>query len=187
MNAVHCVRCSWCGTDPIYVDYHDNEWGRPLHDDRLLFEHICLEGFQCGLSWIQILRKRENFRKAYHDFEIQRVAGMTERDVDRLKEDAGIIRNRKKIRSAINNANRALEVIEEHGSLDTFLWSFAPETPAPRPNTLAEIPVTSPESHALSKQLKSLGWSFVGPTGIYAFMQSAGLVDDHVVGCHRAR
>lgn len=180
-------RCVWCGDDPLYVAYHDNEWGQPLHDDRLLFEHICLEGFQAGLSWITVLRKREAFRKSFHNFDPKRVVTMTESDVDRLCKDASIIRNRAKIRSTINNAKRTLQAQQEHGSLDALLWSFAPKTPAPRPATDAEIPVTTPESHALSKHLKSIGWSFVGPTGIYAFMQSAGLVNDHVATCHYSK
>jgi DNA-3-methyladenine glycosylase I len=181
------VRCDWCGQDPLYVDYHDNEWGRPLHDDRLLFEHICLEGFQCGLSWIQILRKRENFRSAFHDFEIARVAAMSERDVERLLKNAGIIRNQQKIRAAINNANCALELIDQHGSLDTFLWSFAPKAPVQRPQSLEQVRARSSESETFSRALRELRWKFVGPVGIYAFMQSVGMVDDHVEGCFRAK
>ncbi len=179
-------RCWWCGTEPEYVRYHDEEWGRPQYDDRLLFEKICLEGFQAGLSWWTILRKRENFRKAFAHFDFEKVARFTEKEVARLLLDAGIVRHRKKIESTINNARRACEMVEKKGSLAEFFWSFQPE-PATRPKVLdyaTAIPLTqSPASRALSKALKQDGWSFVGPTTAYAFMQSMGMVNDHLEGC----
>src|SRR5215203_5221574 len=148
------MRCSWCGTDPLYVRYHDEEWGRPMHDDRRLFEKICLEGFQAGLSWLTILRKRENFRRAFADFDIDRVAGFTTADVDRLVGDAGIIRHRGKIASTINNAQRAIELRQEHGSLDAYFWTWQPD-PASRPTHITaealRAMATTPESTALSK------------------------------------
>jgi DNA-3-methyladenine glycosylase I len=180
------TRCSWCGTDPLYVRYHDEEWGRPMHDDRRLFEKMCLEGFQAGLSWLTILRKRENFRRAFADFDVDRVAGFTAADVDRLVGDAGIIRHRGKIVSTINNAQRAIELRQEHGSLDAYFWRWQPD-PASRParitaETLRAM-ATTPESTALSKDLRKRGWTFVGPTTVYAFMQAMVLVNDHVAEC----
>ena len=176
-------RCWWCGTDPLYVDYHDREWGRPTYDDQRLFEKICLEGFQSGLSWITVLRKRPAFREAFKDFEPARVAKMTKRDIERQVKNAEIIRHRGKIESTINNAKRALELIEEQGSLSDFFWQFKParhRTPRKR----EQIPATTSESTALSKELKRRGWSFVGPTTCYAFMQAMGLVNDHLRSCH---
>ncbi len=172
-------RC-WWGSDPeIYRVYHDLEWGRPTTDDRLLLEKVCLEGFQAGLSWLTILRKRDNFRAGFAGFDPEKLAGFDEADIERLLADPGIVRHQGKIRSAINNANRALEVIDEHGSLSQYFWSWAePEGPAP-----AEIPATTAASTALSKDLKKRGWTFVGPTTIYAFMQAMGLVNDHLEGC----
>ena len=180
------VRCWWCGDDPLYVRYHDEEWGRPVHDDRRLFEKICLEGFQAGLSWITILRKRENFRRAFAEFDIERVSRFTARDVNRLLEDAGIVRHRGKIESTINNAARALELRDESGSLSDYFWKWQPD-PGSRPPyitraTLTQMP-TSPKSTALSKDLRKRGWTFVGPTTVYAFMQAMGLVNDHVEEC----
>jgi DNA-3-methyladenine glycosylase I len=180
-------RCFWGVSPPEYAAYHDDEWGRPVDSDTRLFEKLCLEGFQSGLSWLTILRKRENFRKAFAGFDVSRVAKFGKRDVERLLKDAGIIRHRGKIESTINNANRALEVIEEHGSLAAFLWKYEPN-PKLRPRTLDREALraasTSPESVALSKELKRRGWTFVGPTTVYAFMQAMGMVNDHLTGCH---
>jgi DNA-3-methyladenine glycosylase I len=179
-------RCWWPGDDPLYVRYHDEEWGRPVHDDRRLFEKVCLEGFQAGLSWITVLRKRENFRRAFHGFDPGRVAGMTQRDVGRLLTDAGIIRHRGKIESTINNASRALELQDEFGSLDSYFWKWQPDA-ATRPRRITREALltmtTSPAATGLSKDLRKRGWTFVGPTTIYAFMQAMGLVNDHVVDC----
>jgi len=179
--------CAWHGGLPDYEAYHDREWGRPVGDDRRLFEKICLEGFQSGLSWLTILRKRENFRRAFAGFDIGEVARFGDRDVERLLGDAGIVRHRGKIVSTINNARRALEIGAEFGSLAAFFWSFEPK-PEDRPERvtwdwLRANPAT-PVSKAISKELKRRGWSFVGPTTVYAFMQAMGLVNDHVDGCH---
>jgi DNA-3-methyladenine glycosylase I len=178
--------CVWPGTDDLYIRYHDEEWGRPVADDTRLFEKICLEGFQSGLSWITILRKRENFRQAFKGFDPEAVAKFGARDVHRLVNDGGIIRHRGKIESTINNAKRALELIEEQGSLARYFWSWEP-TATSRPKKLTHAQLikmsTSPESVALSKDLKKRGWTFVGPTTCYAFMQAMGLVNDHVEGC----
>jgi DNA-3-methyladenine glycosylase I len=179
-------RCAWGGSAPDYVPYHDNEWGRPVTDDRRLFEKICLEGFQSGLSWLTILRKRENFRAAFAGFDIDKVAKFTDRDVERLLGDAGIIRHRGKIVSTINNAKQARALRKEFGSLAAYFWSHEPPR-KDRPKkldlaTLRAMP-TSPASVALSKDLKKRGWTFVGPTTVYAFMQAMGLVNDHLEGC----
>jgi DNA-3-methyladenine glycosylase I len=180
------ARCFWAGTDPLYIQYHDDEWGRPVVDDRRLFEKLCLEGFQAGLSWITILRKREHFRKAFANFDPTRVAKFGARDVARLLDDAGIVRHRGKIESAIQNARRALALQEEFGTLSDYVWQFEPPaSERPRrmtPETLRQM-ATTPASIALSKDLKKRGWSFVGPTTIYAFMQATGIVNDHVDGC----
>ncbi len=176
------ARCGWAGTDPLYVAYHDDEWGRPVTDDTRLFEKLCLEGFQAGLSWITILRKRPAFREAFAGFDMPTVAAYTEADVERLLGDAGIVRHRGKITAAIANASRALELIDEAGSLSAHVRTFTSE-PHPRPRALSEIPATTAASTALSKDLKRRGWRFVGPTTVYAFMQAMGLVDDHVAGC----
>ena len=177
-------RCWWPGEDELYVRYHDREWGRPVVDDRRLFEKICLEGFQSGLSWITILRKRENFRRAFKDFDPRTVSRFTARDVQRLLKDAGIIRHRGKIESTINNAKRALELIEDQGSLAAYFWSWEP-APSSRPKRISREAMvsTTAESIALSKDLKTRGWTFVGPTTCYAFMQAMGLVNDHVHDC----
>ena len=173
-------RCSWCAATPDYIAYHDSEWGVPVADDRLLFEKLCLEGFQSGLSWRTILAKRDNFRKAFAGFEIDRVAAFGSKDVERLLGDAGIVRHRGKIEAAINNARRAQELIREAGSLAAFLWRYEPDASAlGAPQSRS----TSPESEALSKALKKRGWRFVGPTTIYAFMQAMGLLNDHATGC----
>ncbi|MFB3052109.1 MAG: DNA-3-methyladenine glycosylase I [Acidimicrobiia bacterium] len=174
------ARC-WWGVEPeIYREYHDNEWGRATTDDHRLFEKICLEGFQAGLSWLTILRKRENFRNAFAGFDPEKVAQFEEADVHRLLADAGIVRHQGKIRSTINNAANTLELIDEQGSLAAHFWSWAePEQDPP-----SELPATTSVSTAMSKDLKKRGWSFVGPTTVYAFMQAMGLVNDHLDGCH---
>ena len=182
-------RCWWPGEDPLYVAYHDNEWGRPVTDDTRLFEKVCLEGFQAGLSWITILRKRENFRAAFAGFDPSRVARFTQRDVARLLGDAGIVRHRGKIESTINNARRALDLRDECGSLAEYFWRWQPD-PRSRPRRLTQDVLkgmaTTPESTAMSRDLRRRGWTFVGPTTIYAFMQAMGLVNDHVEECFLA-
>lgn len=179
-------RCFWQRSGLDYQDYHDREWGRPVVDDIRLFEKICLEGFQSGLSWLTILRKRENFRRAFAGFDFNRVARFTERDVERLLSDAGIVRHRGKIESTINNAQRARDLVAEAGSLAAYFWRFEPN-PKTRPKRfdrqMLNAMSTSPESVTLSKDLKKRGWSFVGPTTVYAFMQAMGLVNDHMTGC----
>ncbi|MBP0622978.1 DNA-3-methyladenine glycosylase I [Cupriavidus consociatus] len=180
------VRCGWCGTLEDYCHYHDHEWGFPVADDRRLFEKLCLEGFQSGLSWLTILRKREAFRKAFANFDIDKVARFGERDIQRLLGDAGIVRHRGKIEAAINNAQRARELLETESSLAAYFWRFEPDL-ASRPEVLTpEVLRTmaiSPESTALSRDLKKRGWRFVGPTTMYALMQAMGLVNDHQEGC----
>jgi DNA-3-methyladenine glycosylase I len=179
-------RCWWCGTDPLYMRYHDEEWGKPVRDDRRLFEKICLEGFQAGLSWLTILRKRENFRSAFSDFNFDKVARYTSKDVTRLLKDEGIIRHRGKIESTINNAQRAIELRKEEGSLAEYFWRWQPENSS-RPKRITpdvlKTMATTPASTALSKDLRKRGWTFVGPTTVYAFMQAMGLVNDHVDDC----
>jgi len=170
-------RCAWCGDDPLYVAYHDREWGFPQRDDRRLFEKVCLEGFQSGLSWLTILRKRENFRAAFASFDFERVACFGKRDVARLLADAGIVRHRGKIESVLNNAKHALELVEEQGSLARYFEQYRRDRPF-----RGWVPV-SDESKALSKDLRKRGWSYVGPTTMYAFLQAVGLVNDHAPGC----
>lgn len=180
------ARCWWCGADPLYVRYHDEEWGRPVRDDRRLFEKICLEGFQAGLSWLTILRKREHFRRAFAAFDPARVARFTTRDVNRLLADGGIVRHRGKIESTINNAGRALDLQDEFGTLAAYVWQFEPprsERPPRITRAALRALAVTPTSTRLSKDLKRRGWTFVGPTTIYAFMQAMGLVNDHVEGC----
>lgn len=180
------TRCEWCGTDPLYAAYHDDEWGVPVHDDRRLFELLTLEGAQAGLSWLTILRKRESYRKAFYAFDPARVATCTEEDVARLLADAGIVRNRLKIESAIKNARGVLAVQEEYGSLDTYLWRYVdgiPEQNAWR--SMSELPARTELSDAMSKDLKKRGFNFVGSTICYAFMQAVGMVNDHTVDCFR--
>ena len=174
------TRCKWCDVDAMYIEYHDTEWGFPVDDDYKLFEKICLEGFQSGLSWRTILVKRENFRSAFHDFNFNKVARFTQRDVTRLLKDASIVRHRGKIEAVINNAKRALEMVKQEGSLATYFWRYEAEDKKPSKSQIAS---TSIESIALAKDLKKLGWKFVGPTTAYAFMQAMGMVNDHVVKC----
>ena len=179
-------RCWWPGNDEPYQRYHDIEWGRPVRDDQKLFEKLCLEGFQAGLSWLTILRKRENFRQAFRDFEIDVVSQFSERDVETLLGDAGIVRHRGKIEAVINNAQCARQLQDEVGSLHSFFWSYAPLTPYGRegkPHHPSGISTVSVSATQLSKDLKKRGWKFVGPTTVYSFMQSMGLVNDHVEGC----
>jgi DNA-3-methyladenine glycosylase I len=184
------ARCAWGAGDPDLLRYHDEEWGTPLHGDRPLFEKLSLEGFQAGLSWLTILRRRPHFRDVFSGFELAAVAAMTPEDVERLLGDPGIIRNRAKVEATVGNARAALDLLEAEGdgALDRLMWGFAPPTRAEeeRPRGLGDIPATTPESLALSKELKRRGFRFVGPTTMYALMQSTGMVDDHVVGCHRA-
>ena len=177
------TRCWWCGEDPLYVAYHDDEWGRGVTDDARLFEKLCLEGFQSGLSWLTILRKRENFRRAFAEFVIDDVADFGPDDVERLLGDAGIVRHRGKIESAINNASRAQEVRAEFGSLHAYVSRFTPASSTRDASTPHGLPAKTEASIALSKDLKKCGWSFVGPTTVYAFMQAMGLVNDHIDGC----
>jgi DNA-3-methyladenine glycosylase I len=178
------ARCAWCGTDALYRRYHDLEWGFPVADDRRLFEKLCLEGFQAGLSWLTILRKREAFRRAFHGFEIEAVARMGARDVARLLRDPGIVRHRGKIESAIANARRALLVRDECGSLAGYVWRFEPAVRPRRVTRAALARLTgSPASRALSSDLRRRGFGYVGPTTLYAFMQAMGLVNDHLEGC----
>lgn len=173
-------RCHWCSATPEYLAYHDEEWGQPVADDRRLFEKLSLEGFQSGLSWRTILAKRENFRAAFHGFDFERVARYTQRDVERLLGDAGIVRHRGKIEAVINNAQRARELVQAEGSLAAFIWRYEPD---PKTQGEPQTRSTSPESVALSKELKKRGWKFVGPTTVYAFMQAMGLLNDHVEDC----
>jgi DNA-3-methyladenine glycosylase I len=177
------ARCAWCGDDHLYRTYHDDEWGRATRGDDAMFELMALEGFQAGLSWLTILRKREAFQAAFAGFSIERVAGFDEHDVGRLLADPGIVRHRGKIEAAIGNAVAALDL---SGGLSSFVWEFAPPSRTARPARLAELPAVTPESTALAKELKRRGFRFVGPTTAYALMQSAGLVDDHLEGCHVA-
>jgi len=178
-------RCAWPGVDPLYVRYHDEEWGVPVHDDKKIFEFLVLESAQAGLSWITILRKRENYRRAFAGFDYKKIAKFTERDVKRLLGDAGIVRNNLKIRAAINNAQRFMEVQKEFGSFDKYIWSFVGGKPivnkrASHKNT----PATTKESDALAKDLKARGFKFLGSTVVYAHMQATGMVNDHLVSCH---
>ena len=174
------LRCKWCAAAPELLDYHDTEWGFPVDDDTRLFEKLCLEGFQAGLSWRTILAKRENFRSAFHNFDFDKIAHFTRRDINRLLKDEGIVRHRGKIEAVINNAKRAKELIKQEGSLAAFFWRYEPDAKRlAKPQTAS----TSAESIALSKELKKRGWKFVGPTTAYAFLQAMGLINDHVEGC----
>lgn len=180
-------KCFWCAGHDDYEAYHDDEWGQPVDNDIRLFEKLCLEGFQAGLSWLTILRKRENFRKAFKGFDFKKVARFGEKDVERLLQDAGIVRHRGKIEATINNAKRALEMVKEEGSIAAFIWRYEPD-PKARPKKLTKKALMkltqAPESAALSKELKKRGWRFVGPTTMYALMQAMGMVNDHIEGCH---
>ena len=181
-------RCPWAGDDPLYLEYHDRQWGVPVHDDRMLFEMLLLEGAQAGLSWITILRRREEYRRVFAGFDPARLARWGERQIAKALADPGIVRNRLKVRSAVRNARAFLDVVEEHGSFDRYLWELAGG--APRQNrwtALAEVPAETPESRALSRELRARGFSFVGPTICYAFQQAVGVVNDHLVSCFRHR
>ena len=179
-------RCAWCGADPLYTAYHDSEWGVPCHDERTLFEFLILEGAQAGLSWITILRKRENYRRAYDNFDAARIARYDERDAARLLGDAGIVRNRLKIAASITNARATLALYEQGGRLDSLLWAFVDGRPrVNRWRSMAEVPAITPQAEALSKELKRRGFRFIGPTVVYAHMQATGMVNDHLVSCPR--
>ena len=179
-------RCGWVTDDPLYIRYHDEEWGVSVHDDRTLFEFLVLEGAQAGLSWLTILKRREGYRAAFAGFDPAAVARFDEARIDALTRDPGIVRHRGKIASAVNNARRVVEVQADHGSLDAFLWDFVEGTPIQNHwRSLAKVPTETPRSTMMSKALKGRGFSFVGPTTCYAFMQAVGMVDDHVVGCFR--
>lgn len=178
------IRCAWCGTDQIYIDYHDKEWGVPLHDDRRLFEMLILEGMQAGLSWITVLKKREAFREAFDNFDVKKVAGYTEKKVEELMQNEKIIRNRRKITAAIGNAKAFIEIQKEYGSFDKFIWSYVDNKPiVNRFKTLEEMPANTPLSDKISKDLKKRGFNFVGTTIVYSFMQAVGMVDDHITAC----
>ncbi|MEZ0066140.1 DNA-3-methyladenine glycosylase I [Streptacidiphilus sp. MAP12-20] len=178
------LRCPWGLSAPDYVEYHDTEWGRPVHGDAALYERVCLEAFQSGLSWITILRRREGFRRAFHGFAPEVVAAYGDADVERLLADEGIIRNRAKILATIANARALLELDGAHGtSLDALIWDFAPDPAPPAPKSLSDVPAVTPESTALAKELKRKGFRFVGPTTAYALMQACGLVNDHLSDC----
>lgn len=180
------IRCAWCGSDPLYIAYHDQEWGQPSHDDRHLFEMLILEGAQAGLSWLTILRKRQNYRKAFDNFDVAVVARYTDHDVKRLLADAGIVRNRLKIEAAIRNAQGVLQIREEYGTLDAFLWRYVEGVPLQNAwKSMVEIPAKTALSDQMGRDLKNWGFNFVGSTICYAFMQAVGMVNDHVVDCYR--
>ncbi len=180
------TRCEWSGSDPLYIQYHDEEWGVPLHDEQKLFEFLVLEGMQAGLSWITILRKRENFRKAFDNFDVNKVARYKERKIEALMQDAGIIRNRQKILATIDNARAFLAVQDEFGSFDKYIWSFVNGKPIRNEwKTLQQIPAKTPLSETISKDLIKRGFRFVGPTIVYAHLQATGVVQDHLVSCFR--
>lgn len=179
-------RCDWCGNDLVYIKYHDNEWGVPLYDDRSLFEFLILEGAQAGLSWITILKKRDNYREAFHNFDCDIIARYTENDVNRLLANTGIVRNRLKINSAIKNARAVLDIKKEFGTLEAYFWRFVDGVPIQNSwKSTGEIPTTAEVSDLMSKDLKNRGFNFVGPTIMYAFMQAIGMVNDHLVDCYR--
>lgn len=182
------IRCSWCGTDPLYQAYHDHEWGVPVHDDQQLFEMLILEGAQAGLNWLTILRKREHYRRAFDGFDPERIAGYDPKHIARLLADPGIVRNRRKIEAVIKNAQAFLPIQEQQGGFDAFLWRYVDGRPLQNAwRSLAEIPVYTPEAGRMSHDLKGLGFSFVGPTICYAFMQAVGMVNDHTIDCFRHR
>ena len=182
------TRCHWCGTDPLYVHYHDKEWGRPVHDDKVLFEFLILEGAQAGLSWITILRKRENYRKALDGFDVKKIARYTPAKLATLLKNPGIVRNRLKLASTVSNARAFLSVQKEFGSFDAYLWSFVGGKPlVNRPRSMKEVPAKTDLSDRLSKDLLKRGFKFVGSTIVYAYLQAVGVVDDHVADCFRAQ
>ncbi|MFN8278307.1 MAG: DNA-3-methyladenine glycosylase I [Chitinophagales bacterium] len=182
------IRCLWCGTDPIYVAYHDEEWGVPVHDDRLLFEFLVLESFQAGLSWLTVLKKRENFRTAFANFDAKKVAKFDQKKIELLMQDAGIIRNRLKIEAAINNAARFLEIQKEFGSFDHYIWSFVNHQPLiNRVKSMSDVPAKTALSDAMSKDMGARGFKFRGSTICYAFMQAVGMVNDHLDTCWRKK
>ena len=186
MAAKTKIRCAWCGTDPLYCTYHDEEWGVPVHDDRKLFEFLILEGAQAGLSWITILRKRENYRKAFADFDAEKVARFTPKRIEKLLQDPGIIRNRLKVRASVMNARAFLKVQEEHGSFSDYIWGFTNGKPVVnRFKSISEVPPRTALSDIISADLKKRGFKFVGSTIVYAHMQATGMVNDHLVGCFR--
>ena len=179
-------RCEWSSSDPLYISYHDEEWGVPVHDDRLLFEFLILEGAQAGLSWLTILKKRDNYRKAFDNFDIDRIANYKESDLKRLLADAGIVRNRLKIESTVKNARGVLDIQAEYGSLDSYLWRYVDGRPKQNAwNSMADLPAKTELSELMSKDLKKRGFNFVGPTICYAFMQAVGMVNDHTTNCYR--
>ncbi len=180
------TRCTWCTDDPLYIAYHDSQWGVPLHDDRLLFEFLILEGAQAGLSWLTILRKRENYRRAFHNFDFRIIADYGKEDIERLLSDSGIIRNARKVNSSVQNAQAVLKIVDEYGSLDAYLWSFVDgATICNSWQSQEEVPVSTKLSQKMSAELKKRGFSFVGPTICYAFMQAVGMVNDHTTDCFR--
>jgi DNA-3-methyladenine glycosylase I len=182
------IRCPWCGNDPIYIEYHDAEWGVPVHEERRHFEFILLEGAQAGLSWLTILKRREGYRRAFADFDPEKVARYGEDEVERLRGDTGIIRNERKIRAAVGNARAFLDVQEEFGSFDRYIWRFVDGAPIVNEfSEMSEVPAETELSRTISKELKGRGFSFVGPTIVYAHMQATGLVNDHLTGCFRHR
>jgi DNA-3-methyladenine glycosylase I len=183
MNATSSVQRCWPTTDPLYIAYHDEEWGRPVRDEHRLLEKLCLEGFQSGLSWLTILRKRERFRAVFEGFDAERVARFGSADVERLMGDAGIVRNRAKIEATIANARATAALHDAGETLSELLWSFAPATPGPAPMSLQEMPASTADSKAMARELKRRGFRFVGPTTAYALMQACGIVNDHVAGC----
>ncbi|SKB59254.1 DNA-3-methyladenine glycosylase I [Soonwooa buanensis] len=179
------IRCGWCGKDELYMDYHDNEWGKPVYDDEILFEFLVLESFQAGLSWITILRKRENFRKAFDNFNYKIIAEYNDAKVEELMADTGIVRNRLKVLATINNAKRFMEVQKEFGSFSKYIWGFVDNQPIiNQPSTLKDVPATTDISDALAKDLKKRGFKFLGSTVVYAHMQATGMVNDHILDCH---
>jgi len=179
-------RCEWCGTEPIYVDYHDNEWGVPVHDEQLLFEMIVLDGAQAGLSWITVLKKRDSYRQAFDNFDASKMADYDDNKIEELLKNPGIIRNRLKVKSAVKNAKVFLKIQDECGSFDKYIWQFVNHRPIQNKwKSMGEIPAKTAESDAMSKDLKKRGFSFVGSTICYAFMQAAGMVNDHAVYCYR--
>ena len=180
------ARCAWCGSDPLYLQYHDEEWGTPVHDDRALFEFLCLEGAQAGLSWITILKKRDNYRQAFDNFDAAKIARYDARQIEKLLQDPGIVRNRLKVNGFVKNARAYLELRDEFGTFDKYIWSFVGGRPRVNAWTsIREIPAHTSESDAMSKDLKKRGMTFVGSTICYAFMQACGMVNDHEVGCFR--